>query len=421
MTNAPSARRPARDPGGLGALAASLLLLLSACATTPPPPLSDIGFGLPSPRRGPGRPPLEKAQQRDLEEAWSLLVEGQTAAARDAISRVDDLPAAGRLLLLQADLVEGQPVELAALETLASEHPEYAAIWITLSLAAERAGDEAMALEAGRRGGAQWDVAPWDRRPSQLYEGWVVARVAEAARLLEAGQPESALDLVDRALALDPPFRDGIVVRARALLALGRTAEAEVLLASLPGDAEAIVLAGGIAEQRQDWQTAMELYDSLPDSHPDKAAAVGRTRLRWRLTNLPPYVHKALASSELSREQLAVLLVALAPQTEAIEGGTVPVLSDIVDLPSQREVLTAVRLDLIEVDRIEHEFMPRRRARREEVRGAIDGLCHLLGLDAPVWCDADAVVPSSCQALPEPITGQAVAELLVALVEGEAR
>ena len=51
---------------------------------------------------------------------------------------------------------------------------------------------------------------------------------------------------------------------------------------------------------------------------------------------------------------------------------------------------------------------------------AVDGLCHLLGLDAPLWCDADTVVPSSCTALPDPVTGHSVAELVVALVEGEA-
>jgi hypothetical protein len=362
---------------------------------------------------------LERAQQRHLDQAWSLLGQGQTAAARARISRVNT-PAAGQLLLLQADLVDGEPTALAQLETLADGHPDYAALWITLSLAAERSGDEALAISAGRRGGELWDVAPWNQRASLLHQRWVEQRVAQASELIEGGHPDQAMVLIDLAMELDPAFRDGTLARARGLIGLGRPAEAEVVLASLPGDADAIFLAGQIAEQRLDWQTAMDLYDTLPEDYLDRDTALARARLRWRLSHLPPHVHQALASADLSRFELAVLLIALAPQADAIGGGEVPVLSDIVDLPSHREILAAVRLDLLEIDPIEHQFHPRHKVTIEETQHAVDGLCHLLGVDAPLWCEDDNVVLSSCTALSSPVTGQEVAELVVALVEGEA-
>ena len=409
MTNASS---------GLGPVAAGLLLVLSACATTSTVPTHQADLWFPSPLDGPGRPSLERSQQRHLNQAWSLLAQGQSVAARGQISRVHT-PAAGRLLLLQADLLDDVPDTIPQIEALAEELPDYAAAWITLSLAAERAGDEPLAVAAGRRGGNLWDVSPWNERPTLLHDRWVVQRVEEASRLVEASEAEAAIELIDRAMALEPGFRDGFVVRARALMALDRPDEAEVVLASLAGDADAIFLAGRIAEKRLDWQTAMDLYDTLPDDFPDKEVALGRTRLRWRLSHLPPHVHDALASTDLSRSELAVLLIALTPQAEAIGGGEVPVLSDIVDLPSHREILAAVRLDLLEIDPLEHRFYPGREVRQEEVRSAVEGLCHLLGLTAPLWCDPDNVLISSCTAFSSPVTGEEGAEMVVKLVQGE--
>jgi len=109
------------------------------------------------------------------------------------------------------------------------------------------------------------------------------------------------------------------------------------------------------------------------------------------------------------------------PQLEAFSGGSVPVLSDIVDLPSHREVLTAVRLDLLEVDPLEHRFHPRRVAEPHEVVQSVDGLCHLLGLETPQWCQSETVVSSSCTALAEPMTGEIMADLILNLEQGVSR
>ncbi len=160
----------------------------------------------------------------------------------------------------------------------------------------------------------------------------------------------------------------------------------------------------------------MALYDSLPADHPERQGALRRAKRQWRLSHLPPCARTALSSPELTRSQLAILLVALAPQLESIGGSASPVLSDIVDLPCSRNIITAVRLDLLSSDSLEHRFFPNRTARGAEVRDAVDGLCHLLGLQAPVWCEEPG---SGCTVLSEPVSGEQFTDAVMGLLETE--
>ena len=205
-----------------------------------------------------------------------------------------------------------------------------------------------------------------------LHDRLVEQRVEDADQLLEHGDPAAGLAAVRVALELDPEHRYGRLVAARALLAHGEAADAEAILVSLGRDPDALFISGSIAERRQDWQTAMDLFAAVPPDYPGRDAALRRVQLRWRLTQLPAHVQEALVSPRLTRSQLAVLLVDLMPQLETFSGGTVPVLSDIVDLPSHREILTAVRLDLLEVDPLEHSFHPHRVAEAREA-GSVGG------------------------------------------------
>jgi hypothetical protein len=162
----------------------------------------------------------------------------------------------------------------------------------------------------------------------------------------------------------------------------------------------------------------MDRYGALPVDTPGREAALHRAQIKWRLSVLPEHVQSALASARLSRVELASLVVALVPELEAIGGGRVPLLSDIVDLASQREIVTMVRLELMEVDRLEHRFYPRREVTAEEFSSAVDRLSELVGVSPPSWCDPPRVL-SSCVELSVPIAGEAVAELIMGLVHGE--
>ena len=132
---------------------------------------------------------------------------------------------------------------------------------------------------------------------------------------------------------------------------------------------------------------------------------------------MPDYVHEALGSTNLDRAGLAVILVSLAPQLETLPGGAVPLLSDIMDLPSQREILTAVRLGLIDSDQLDHRFNPDRPVAAGEVQSAIDRMSGLLTLDRPHWCTNGDDSP--CTSLDPPISGQRVAGIVITLVARE--
>jgi hypothetical protein len=154
----------------------------------------------------------------------------------------------------------------------------------------------------------------------------------------------------------------------------------------------------------------MNLYQKLPDGDPVKASGLREAMIRWRLSVMPDYVQEALHSDTLDREQLAVVLVSLAPKLETLPGGEVPLLSDIMKLPSQREIVAAVRLGLLEADRVEHLFLPHRQASAIEARAAIGRLGSLLSLDSPRWC---SISDSPCTELDEPISGDAVSSIVI--------
>jgi tetratricopeptide (TPR) repeat protein len=370
----------------------------------------------PSPLAGPDRPDLIRSEQRRIDKAWKSLEKGRAdAAAKNA--RKAGTGAVAELLRIQIRMLEGGD-SLPALVELTNANPEYAASWLTLSVAAERAGDEPLAFAAAARGAELWSGSSWALRAADLRQRWVVDRVARAGERLAEPDPDQALSEVAPALVLEPDHRDGLMIRASALYELDRLEEADAVLAGLADEPDALLLSGRIAERKGDWLRAMDLYDALPPEIPERANLLRRAQLKWRLSVLPGYVQRSLTSAQLTRAELAVLVVALVPQVEAIGGGRVSVLSDIMDLSSQREIVTVVRLELMEIDRLEPRFFPHRIVSPDEVRAAVERLGELLGFSPPRWCESPHVL-SSCQEIAAPVSGERVAEVILNLVHGE--
>jgi tetratricopeptide (TPR) repeat protein len=421
------------------------LIITAGCASAPataPPARLDF----PAPDRGPGRPELSRADQNHIDAGWEALRGGNPASARASASQAGNNPAA-ELLSLQAALVANDNA-MPGLQRLTTDHSGYAAAWLTLSVAAENAADEASALDSASRGAELWPEKRWQERERALYRKYVGDRIESARKLYEAEQAGAALEALEPALALDPDNRDAVLVQARSLVALDRLDRAEAALSALPRDPEVVRLAGGIAEARGDlsaamriysslpedpesvllavaiaetqgdWLTAMNLYTSLPDERPEKGPGLRRAKLRWRVSVMPEYVQEAVRSPQLDRSQLAVVVVSLAPRVETLPGGQVPLLSDVMTLPSQNEILTAARLGLIESDQFLHRFHPQRLASAAEARQAVDSLARLLELDRPRWC-TDETDDRSCAAFDEPITGEAVASIVIEVVAQE--
>ena len=422
------------------------LVAASGCATAPPaaPP---VQLDFPSPDTGPGRPDLTRKDRELIDKGWQALMSGDHRAAEASATMVDVRMAAD-LLSLQATIVAGVDDPIPDLRQLVTDHSGYAAAWLTLSVAAENAADEALALEAASRGARLWPEKRWIEREQNLHNMWIGDRVNAALQLYDSGRPEDAIDALEPVLSLEPQNRDAVLLKAQALIALDRPDRAEAVLAGLPRDPDVVRLSGNIAEARGDlsaamriysslpddpeatlrgiaiaegqgeWLTAMNLYSSLPDDRPEKGPGLRRAKLRWRVSVMPDYVREAFASAEINRAQLAVIVVALAPKVETLPGGQVPLLSDVMTLPSQEEILTATRLGLIDSDQFLHRYHPLRAVSVDEARSTIDNLGRILDIESPRWC-TDEIDDQPCAEIAEPVSGEVVAGIVIEMVTRE--
>ncbi len=371
----------------------------------------------PSPLEGPGGGTLTRSQQKKLERAWRDLTRGELAKSAKRATRAGDSPQSS-LLLLQLRAIQGDENVSDDLTALCRAHPDYAGAWGTLSLIAERAGDETTALDAARRVAELWPDQSWTERADRLERRWVDDRIADAADLVERHRYDAALDELARATAIEPDRPDAALVKSEALCGAGRLEECGTVLDTILDQPRALVLKAGLAERRGDWQTAMECYSALPDRYPERSALLNRAKIRWRLTTLPPSSQRAIASTALTRGQLAIVLVALEPRLEALPGGTVPVMSDIVDHPGQREIIAVVRLDIMHDDRREHRFHPSREVDAATVRRAVDRARSLVGEPPLTWCTDENVVGSACTPMPTPPSGGAVVNAMLGSESG---
>lgn len=400
--------RPPRAPGRqidaparrlLVATALGCLIAAGVWAADAPP--------FPSPLDGPGAATLSRSQHKKIERAWHDLNRGELAKSVKRATRAGDSPQT-RLLLLQVRAIQGDEDVAGDLAALCESHPDYAGAWITLSLVAERSGDEETALSAARRAAGLWPDSRWTERAERLERLWLDDRIADAADLVDMHRYDAALDELARVAAIEPERPDAAMVKAEALCGADRLDECEAVLDTVLDQPRALVLKGGLAEARGDWQTAMNCYAALPESDPERAALLDRAKIRWRLTMLPGYSQAAIASTALTRGQLAVALVAAEPRLEALPGGTVPVMSDIVDRPGQREIIAVVRLEIMHADRREHQFRPDREVDAATARDAVDRARALVGRPPVTWCADANVVVSGCTPMPSPPTGGAV-------------
>lgn len=371
----------------------------------------------PSPLEGPGRPSLERSQLKPFTKAESLHEKGRTQKALKQLAKAGPGPAQ-QLLRLQIDYDPANDQALPALQELAEASPGYAAAWTTLFVAADTAADEELAYAAAGRVVELWPGSVWAQRADDSRRRTIDNFVALAVRSLETQAPEQALVDIERALEVDPENHALVLGRAKCLVRLDRLDEAEAALVRIGDDPSAQMMAGHIAELEGDLVAAMNRYESVPEGTTGRDEALRRVKTRWRLSVVPSYVQSALASSQVSREELAVLLVNLVPEVRAMGSGSVPLLTDILDLASQRDIVTAARLELMSVDRVEHRFEPDRIATVPEIRGAIERLATLVSVPLPVWCGASTVI-SSCVELTTPVTGKTVTDVVLSLVHGE--
>lgn len=405
-----------RNHSAASVLVGVVLLVGAACRTGGPPPAVTSGphlaIDVPSPLTGPGRKPIDTTERKAVAGAWGDLLSGRIDEAQATVARFTGPQA--ELLKLQIGLADGPSAELQdRLEDFVDEHSQYAAGWVTLSTAAESQGDETVALQSARRSSRLWPSGPYSGRADDLQHRWVIDRVERGREALAADQPMEALSIVEQALVLDPDDRPGLLTRAEALMHLQQGPEAEAALARLGVLPEALILRAEMASAQERWQHAMDLLGALPDDHTDKDRSLRRAQLMWRMSILPPHVHDAVNSKSVSREQLAVILLAMVPSLEVQTGGATPLMTDVIDLPSQRAILTATRLDIMSVDRVAMLFHPQRAVTQGEAQTAIEAVCHLAGFASPLWCEAGMSSGDGCIVIEEPVNGMGLVEVLL--------
>lgn len=387
-----------------------LVVTVQAFAATNPP-------GFPSPLSGPGVPAVKKSQQKKIERGWQDLIAGDLAKSRKRLSKVGDVPPA-RLLEIQIRVVEQEPDVTSDLAAFCDRHQGYAAAWMTLSVAAEKNGDELTAIQAAQRGAQLWKIPPWGNRAADLQAKWVDDRLVRARDLFDAENYNSALAELEAVSALESGRQDVALLSAEILYSTGQIDSAGELLAGIQADPGARALVGRMAEDRGDWQAAMESYASLPEGYPGRSDALKKVQTRWRLSLLPEYARASIAANQLTRGDLAVVLVSAQPDLETLPGGTVPVMSDIVDYPGQREIITVVRLGIMDADRRGHLFYPNRPATISTVHKAAEKTRALIGRPALVWCGDPDVIASNCVSIPSPPSGRDVINAVLAPVPG---
>jgi len=367
---------------------------------------------------GPGRTQLDPHEKKVLEEAELELRLGNTSSAVRLLHSISSSPQS-RLLNIQAGLLTS-PADESLLEALQREteiSKEYASAWCTLSRAAEKQGQRKTALEAADRCSTLWPSGPDSRRFEKLRAAWITTPLEEARQLLD--EKKSALQQLEGILELDPDNRDALLLEARNFLMLGKRTEAEQNLARLGNDPEAVMIRGRIAMDERKWQQVMDLLSPLPEEIPGRNRMLRRAHMMWRLSILPPFVREAVNSPKLTRQQAAVLLVSLAPDLETMEGRQPPLMPDIIDLPSQRMILTVVRLNIMSPDPLSRLFEPDRHITRKQLKHAVETLCRLRSMQSPAWCSEQEKNPPHCVALDTPLSGNRLVEILLNL-EGDA-
>ncbi len=394
---------------------ATLLAALTGCVTSPVATGRRTSVAFPSPLSGPGHPQANDTARRHVDRGWRELLAGRLEVVHREASRAGTTPAAS-LLALQAQMMEDPQAALDGLEDLVASNPDYASAWITLSVAAEKTGREAQALAAARKSAQLWGSQQWLQRVSQLEDRWIGSRLARAQQALDSGNGHDAAELARAALAADPANRRATLLLARAEMQTGDDEAAVRELRNLRGDPDAVLLEGEIAERHQEWTRALELYQRLPGTDPRKEPALDRVKRHWRIANLPDHVQTALHSPVLTRNDLAILTANLLPELMALPPRDVPLISDIVDLPSQREIVTMVAAGLMRADPIEHTFNPMGQLSAAQARRILDGAIQLTGRTPPRWCEAKTQEPG-CFVLSDPPSGQEVAAVLIAMEE----
>ena len=388
--------------------------LVVACRTTAPPArISHV----PDPLLGavPGVA-LSSEQQTAVRRALAIAERGEFARAEHELATLPATHPAVRLAAVEITFLQGGTASPAA-EKLTSEYAQYPAAWGVLALAYQGEGETRKAVSAARRAAELGLSGNWAERAAEWERVLTDRLLANGTALLQSGDAAGALRVASEVLAATPTVAAARMLATRAHLAMGEAKAAAALVPALPDSDEGLELKGQVAERLGQWDLAVELYSRLASSNPRKCELLRTAREQWRLVNAPPYLTRALTAPVLSRKGLAAILVWKVPNLGAAATGTVPVFEDIVHLQERRDIITAVRANVMLWDAVTRRFGAEHAVTARELQTVLARLASVIGRRPLVWCDGNDV--DDCANLPATVTGAAAAALVEQLITGE--
>jgi tetratricopeptide (TPR) repeat protein len=393
-----------------------VLTVLAACRTAAPPaPPTRVADPLPPPLSA---RPLTKSEVGAVYAALAAAERGDGVAARRALGRAPTNHPAVALALLEVRFLLGERVGDEA-ERLAQSQGDYRQAYSFAAQALQVEGRFANALAAARRA-LQLGGGTEEARRVRELEAVVLGGALELARAaLASGDGEGAVTVAREALDLVPGAVSLLEVLVRGYLLTADVQAAARLVTALPDDGDGLELKGRVAAAGGQWDVAAELFARLPADHPGRCVLLQDARRRVRLRQAPPYVQRALGSTNLTRAELAALVVWEVPAVQEQARGAVTVFEDIVNLAERRDVVAVVRAGVMDGDPVTRRFSPHRRVRSRELMAVTERLVEVLGRPPLPWCGEDR--RDACLEIPgEVVTGAAASALLrrVAL-EGE--
>lgn len=395
-------------------LLAALAVVLGACRTAAPPPRP---VRVPDPWPVPaGTLALTEAQRRGVYLALAAAERGDGEAAQRELRRLPGEHPAVRLTSLEVRFLLGERVG-DEVSRFVEVQPDYVPLLVFAAQSLEAEGRIREALGPARRLLQALGDGEAARRVRQLESLVIGGAVEQAKAALANGDLERAITTASDALSLVPGAVSLLGVLASAYLAQGNVAAAARLVPSLPDDGEGLEMKGRVAAAGQQWDLAAELFARLPANHPGRCTLLEDARRRGRLAQAPPYVLRALSSANLTRAELAALVVWEAPTAAEAARGVVSVFEDIVNLSERRDVVTVVRAGVMDGDSVTRKFFPHRRVRARELVEVLERLAMVLGRPRPKWCGE--VYQSGCVETPgEVVTGAVASGLLRQVAAG---
>jgi tetratricopeptide (TPR) repeat protein len=334
------------------------VLLLSVCCATPPRPAPARDQFPLDPREG-----LAGPFPAGVEAGWEALLAGNSAKARSEFARARPVLVAeiGEIeaLVVARDL----PAALASCRrVLPSSNPTVPLLtacgeaharsgqaldaWYlyrqAVLSAPGRPGLEKRAQELRVQAGEQL------RRQAQEaagHEDWKEARRA-AALAIEVDPGSAPAWETAGDIDLEARDRPAALARFRGALTLA------------PGNRTLEEKVARLALELSDYAVAIPVLDELAAQDPQFEAEAERARLAFRLANWPAAERAAARSERLTRGQAAGLVWWMVPEVREMKVTESVIASDVVGRGDSQEILRAVGLGLLEVDRETHRANP---------------------------------------------------------------